>query len=101
MKRITITLDKSKKYLDKQRLIEDNNGVKRPIDGFYVKDINEKSSVNIVYFIANLDVSDGIENRRYIIIPMMEKCKRVKYINGEMIISICGYDYQIGTYTEV
>lgn len=34
MKRITVTLDKSEKYLDKQRLIEDNNGVKRPIDGF-------------------------------------------------------------------
>ena len=56
MRRITVTLDKSKKYLDRQRLIEDNNGVKRPIDGFYVKDINGKSSVNIVYFIANLDV---------------------------------------------
>lgn len=97
MKRITVTLDKSEKYLDKQRLIEDNNGVKRPIDGFYVKDINGKSSVNIVYFIANF----GIKNRKYIIIPMMEKCKRVKYINGEMIISICGYDYQIGTYVEV
>lgn len=101
MKRITIMPDKSKKYFDKQRLIADNNGVKRPIDGFYVKNINEKSSVNIVYFIANLDVSDGMENRKYIIIPMMKKCKRVKYINGEMIISICGYDYQIGTYVEV
>ena len=31
----------------------------------------------------------------------MEKLKRVKYIDGEMIINICGEDYCIGYYTEV
>lgn len=91
MKAINVTLDKSERFLDKQRDIENNDGIKRTVDAFRVVSMAGKS-VNVMFIGACAYVGR---------IPIMEKLKRVKYINGEMIINICGEDYCIGHYTEV
>lgn len=94
---ITITLDKTDKYLDKQRQIEDNDGWKRTVDGFYVHGMS-KNSVNIIFF--KLVPIAETENMKWQQMKIMDKTKRVKYIDGKMTISICGFEYQVGTYTE-
>ena len=98
---INVALDKSEKFLDKQREIKNNDGIKRTVDAFRVVGMAGKS-VNVI-FIALIDGVGSKEERRTIYkhISVMEKLKRVKYIDGEMIINICGEDYCIGYYTEV
>lgn len=97
-----VNIDKSEKWLDKQRTMTDNDGWKRQIDSFIV--------TGITGYYANIQfrkVCDVIfsekENRRiYKTIGMFEKRKKVKYAdNGEMIINISGYNYIIGTYESV
>lgn len=99
--KISITLDYSEKFLDKQRDIANNDGIKRTVDGFRVVGMAGKG-VNVI-FIALIDGVWSKEERRTIYkhISVMEKLKRVKYIDGKMIINICGDDYCIGNYTEV
>ena len=98
---INVALDKSEKFLDKQRDIKTNDGIKRTVDAFRVVGMAGKS-VNVI-FIALIDGVWSKEERRTIYkhISVMEKLKRAKYIDGEMIINICGEDYCIGYYTEV
>lgn len=95
MQKITVTLDKSDKYLDKQRQIEDNDGWKRTVDGFYVHGMS-KNSVNIIFF--KLVPIAETENMKWQQMKIMDKTKRVKYIDGKMVISISGFEYQVGTY---
>lgn len=89
--KIDITLDKSVKFLDKRRGIENNDGFKRTVDAFRVVEMSGKS-VTIMF----IQLVDGNKHFR-----VMNKLKRVKYIDGQMIINICGKDYCIGKYTEV
>ena len=95
MQKIIVTLDKSDKYLDKQRLIEDTGGWKRTVDGFYVHGMS-KNSVNIIFF--KLVPIAETENMKWQKVKIMAKTKRVKYIDGKMTISISSFEYQVGTY---
>ena len=38
------------------------------------------------------------ENRQWQKVKIMDKTKRVKYVDGKMTISISGFEYQVGTY---
>lgn len=95
MQKITVTLDTTDKYLDTQRQIEDNDGWKRTVDGFYVHGM-KKNSVNVIFF--KLMPIAETENRKWQKVKIMDKTKRVKYIDGKMTISISGFEYQVGTY---
>lgn len=96
-----IILDKSEKWLDKCREIEDNDGWKRCVDAFKVNGMSGKS-VNIIFTKVYNEEYNEQENRRiYKTIPVMEKRKKVNYIDGQMIISIYGQNYQIGTYEDI
>lgn len=89
--KIDITLDRSVKFLDKRRGIENNDGFKRTVDAFRVVEMSGKNVT--IMFIQLVD-----ENKYF---RVMNKLKRVKYSDGQMIINICGKDYCIGKYTEV
>lgn len=88
-KTIYVSLDKKVKYLDKRREIKDNFGMPWSIDGFKVAEIRGNKSVAIVFFKMKNNVK---------VINIMEKVKRIKFIDGEMFINICGLQYSIGTY---
>ena len=95
-----IILDKSEKWLDKCREIEDNDGWKRSVDSFKVNDMSGRS-VNIIFRkVCDVEFSEQENRRIYKSMPIMEKRKKVNYIDGKMIISICGQNYQIGTYED-
>lgn len=94
MQKITVTLDTTDKYLDTQRQIEDNDGWKRTVDGFYVHSM-KKTSVNVIFFKLMPIAETGGKWQKA---KIMDKTKRVKYIDGKMVISISGFEYQVGTY---
>lgn len=96
-----ITLDKSEKWLDKCREIEDNNGWKRHVDSFKVNGMCGKY-IDICFKRVYHEEYNEHENRRiYQTMPIMQKREKVNYIDGKMIINICGLNYQIGTYEDI
>lgn len=75
--------------LDRHRKIEDNDGFKREVSYFSViPDVRGKSVEIIMY---------GEVNGVYC--SLMVKRKKMKLYNDKVYVSICGKDYQIGTYT--
>jgi len=91
MLRVKATPDWSDKWLDKQRVIEDNDGWKRTVDGFYVTDVHGRTA-EVMFWKYDSETKARIN--------MMKKNKRVSTTNGEITISICGHKYLIGTYEE-
>lgn len=102
-KQIFITLNSSEKWLDKQREIDGYS-----VDGFYTMPNITGKSVEVVFF--KWQVPTGYENKCAYEIPteirsqcyvkMMTKVKRMQFVDGKVVISICGKKYWIGTYTE-
>lgn len=100
---IFVTLDKSEKWLDKQREIDGYT-----VDGFNVVSDFMGKSVEVVFFRWEKPI--GYENKCAYEIPMevrsscylkvISKVKRMQFVDGRVIISICGHKYCIGTYTE-
>lgn len=88
---IRVHLDESEKRLDKRRTMTDNDGWKREVDTFRVSGMGGTHAY--VQFRKYLG-----ENFPNMTVGMFEKRKKVKYADGKMIINICGFDYQIGTY---
>lgn len=95
---IRVYLDKSEKWLDKQRTMTDNDGLKREIDSFIVTGIGGTSVYVQFRKCVDVEFSEKEQRRIYKTIGMFEKRKRVKYADGKMIINISGIDYQVGTY---
>ena len=93
--RITVTLDTTEKYLDKQRDIADAWGVKWSVDSFKVKSIKGRTAT--VTFIKLTNPTWNGSRTIYNHLPIMTKQKRIKIENDEVLISICGIDYCIGT----
>ena len=102
-KQIFITLHSSKIWLDKQREIDGYT-----VDGFYTMPNITGKSVEVVFF--NWQAPNGYENKCAYEIPteirsqcyvkMITKVKRMQFVDGKVVISVCGKKYWIGTYTE-
>lgn len=100
---ITITLDQSEKWLDKQRQIDGYT-----VDGFRVKNIHGKTA-KIIFL--DWKIPNEYEHMRVHELPqsvreaawvkVISKNKRITFADGKLIISIYGLKYQIGTYTEI
>jgi len=96
---IKVNIDKSEKWLDKQRTMTDNDGWKRQIDSFIVTGITGTYANILFRRVCDVEYSEKENRRIYKTIGMFEKRKKVTYTpDGKMIINICGVDYQIGTY---
>ena len=99
---IFATLDKSEKWLDKQREIDGYS-----VDGFTVTPCFRGKSVEITFF--RFVKPSGYENKCSYEIPteiqsqcymkIISKLKRCSFVDGKVIISIGGQKYCIGTYT--
>lgn len=99
---IFVTLDLTEKWLDKQREIDGYS-----VDGFTVAYPFRGKSVEATFF--RYVKPSGYENKCSYEIPMeirsqcymkiISKLKRCSFVDGKVIISICGQKYCIGTYT--
>lgn len=84
-----VEFDRSNIWLDRPRKIEDNDGWKREVSYFTVIPDVRGKSVEILMW-------GKIKGVYY---SLMGKRKKMKLYNGKVYVSICGKDYQIGTYT--
>lgn len=84
-----VEFDRSDIWLDRTRKIEDNDGWKREVSYFSVIPDVRGKSVEILMWGKIKDVYYSL----------MVKRKKMKLYNGKVYVSICGKDYQIGTYT--
>ena len=82
---IFVELDRSEKWLDKQREIDGYT-----VDGFTVDYPFRGKSVEATFF--------KWENQSYF--KIISKLKRMQFVDGKVIIAICGQKYCIGTYRE-
>ena len=98
---IQVMLDKTEKYLDKQREIKEH-GTPWKVDGFKVKEFCGYSSVRITFFRLFGGVRNETTKRtEYKRINVMSKTKRVKFVDNELLISISGVQYPVGKYKEI
>jgi len=84
-----VEFDRSDIWLDRPRKIEDNDGWKREISYFTVIPDVRGKSIEILMW-------GEIKGVYY---SLMVKRKKMKLYNDKVYVSICGKDYQIGTYT--
>ena len=92
MKTIMVHYSPAEYWFDKQHDIEDNDGLKRTVEGFYVDYIHGKLAD--VVFIRKV-------NGKYM--SIMRKQKRVTLDsenNNSVYIKICGKQYRIGCYDD-
>lgn len=97
MKTIMVHFSPKNHYLDKLQMIEDNDGFKREVDGFYVDDINGKTAE--IVFIRTWTTVD----RQKTFEGIMRKRKRITLDsenNNSVYIKICGKQYRIGCYDD-
>ena len=102
-KLLFVTLDLSEKWLDKQREIDGYT-----VDGFTVAYPISGKSVEVTFFKWEKPI--GYEDKcSYEITPelrsscymkVITKLKRMQFIDGKVIISVCGQKYCIRTYKE-
>lgn len=100
---IIVEIDKSEKWLDKQREVAEYT-----VDGFTV-DCFKGKSVEITFFKwgkplgyenkCNCEIPQAIRSQRYI--KVLRKNKRMQFADGKVFISVCGQKYCIGNYTKV
>lgn len=84
-----VEFDRSDIWLDRTRKIEDNDGCKREVSYFSViPDVRGKSVEILMWSEIN-----GVYWN------LMVKRKKMKLYNNKVYVSICGKDYQIGTYS--
>jgi hypothetical protein len=98
---IIVEIDKSEKWLDKQREIAGYT-----VDGFTVDYPFKGKSVEVTFF--KWVKPSGYENKCSYEIPteirsqcymkIISKLKRCSFVDGKVIISISGQKYCIGTY---
>ena len=87
-KQIYITLDQSDKYFSEPLKIKDRWGMVHKVDGFKVVRFCGKTSIEILLF--------RLDGKR---INIMRKTKRTKFVdNGELLISVEGEKYPVGTF---
>lgn len=97
MKTIMVHFSPKNHYLDKPQMIEDNDGFKREVDGFYVDWINGKTAD--IVFIRTRTTIDGQKT----FAGIMRKQKRITLDsenNNSVYIKICGKQYRIGCYDD-
>lgn len=88
---IFVELDKSRKWLDKRREIDGYS-----VDGFTVDYPFRGKSVETTFFkYIGLQEDNSLPY-----IKVVQKLKRMQFVDGKVIISISGQKYCIGTYRE-
>lgn len=88
---IFVELDKSRKWLDKRREIDGYS-----VDGFTVDYPFRGKSVKTTFF-KYIGLQ---EDNSSPCIKVVQKLKRMQFVDGKVIISISGQKYCIGTYRE-
>ena len=101
---IIVEIDKSEKWLDKQREIAGYT-----VDGFTVDYPFKGKSVEVTFFKwekplgyenkCNYEIPQKIRSQCYI--KVLRKNKRMQFADGKVIISVCGQKYCVGNYTKV